>query len=495
MRSGSIDNQRFSIAIDMLQRGMTRREYKLSNVKKAEFVFTKMIYFQRTLNGGNFHREPEDVFCDIMHPDGSGSHLTIGREAYLLLNELAETGLNYTALSGRATVEAAQQALGPILVQRVMIDRRRPTEELINNAFEEMAHALKPSLADRTYFLPCHLTDTPDPDRINIGPVTFLNRTAFRKTMLEGLKELRGSVKDLTDWDRKTYAQAARYYRGFQWIASITIKQCDQKSAEGYAHNAVTAALSCLQLMLGADATRDMAVGGNPRQWNRTADLRLNERGALDVTLHHTFHGGANFEKGWSKELEHPGMQLGLKICGIVVESALPCERRPLSLRMLSAIQWFGEAARERSPATRFIKLITAVEHIVLTGEPDVTRQVSRRVAALIYDIGSKASRQQTEEDFKRLYNIRSRLIHGGISPWDASIKRDARAAATMAELVAHSVLSAWQEVGLYSLRANPKRMRKWFDHIVWMMVQDTEPVDHVVRWRITMGTNELIED
>ena len=474
---------------------MTRKESKLSNVEKAEFVFTKVMYFQRKLNAGDFHREREDVFCDVAHPDGSGSHLTIGREAYLRLSELAEAGIDHTALSGRATVEAAQQALGPILVQRMMIDRNRPTEELINNAFEEMADSLKPSLADRTYFLPCHLTDTSDPDQINIGPVTFLNRTAFRKTMLKGLKELRGSVKDLTVWDRKTYAQAARYYRGFQWIASVTIKQCDQKSAEGYARNAVTAALSCLQLMLGADATRDMAVGGNPRQWNRTADLRLNERGALDVTLHHTFHGGANFEKGWSTELEHPGMQLGLKICGIVVESALPCEQRPLSLRMLSAIQWFGEAAREPSPATRFIKLITAIEHIVLTGEPDVTRQVSRRVAALIYDVGSQSSRATIEEDFRHLYTRRSRLIHGGISPWDASIKRDVRAAATMAELVAHSALSAWQEVGLYSLRAKPKRMRKWFDHIVWMMVQDTEPVDHVVKWRIAMGTNELLGD
>lgn len=468
---------------------------KLSNVEKAEFIFTKMMEFQRKLNMGDFHREREDMFCDVMHPDRSGSHLTIGREAYLLLNELAETALEYTGLVGWATVEAAQQALGPILVKRVMIERHRPTEKIVNEAFEETAKALQPSLADRTYFLPCHLMDTPDPDQIEIGPVTFLNRGAFRRTILKGLKELRSVGKDLTDWDRRTYAQAVSYYRGFQWIASITIQQSDQKSAERYAHNAVTAALSCLQLLLGADATSDMAVGGNPRQWNRTADLRLNERGALDVTLHHTFHGGANFEKGWSTQLDHPGMQLGLKICGIVVESALPCEQRPLSLRMLSAIQWFGEAARERSPSTRFIKFITAVEHIVLTGEPDVTRQVSRRVAALIYDIGSKASRQKTEADFKRLYNIRSRLIHGGISPWDASIERDARAAATMAELVAHSALSAWKEAGLYSLRAKPKRMRKWFDHIVWMMEQSTEPVDHVVTWRITMGTNELSED
>lgn len=455
-----------------------------SDLDRAKFIIATMVRFQRDLEEEIYHHEKWDQFCEIRHPDGRGGSLPIGRDAHDILCELAETAITKAELNGRTNVDTARSILGPILVQSILVERQPPTDVLLRRVFEKTAVALRAKLTDRTYFLPCHLMDTDDPHEIALGPVTFLNRKAFRPRILAALSAIRTEVDDFKREDKRLYAQAARYYRGFQWVAEVRVEGCDPAVAPIHARTAVTAALSCLQLLLGARASNDMIVGGQPRRWDRSATLRLNDKGSLEAEIQHAFRSGAHFEEGWSSDLQNPGMVLALRLCGIVVESALPCENRPLSQRMLGAIQWFGEAVREDSPSTRLLKFISAIEHIMLTGERDnLTALLARRVAALCYEIGSATSRNDVEKEFRRLYDLRSKLIHGALSPWSPKVESELAAAATLAENVANGALNSWREEGLLSSTATPKRMREWFAQVVWMMIVDTEPVAHVAEW------------
>lgn len=463
---------------------MTKLTTNLSDLDRAQFILATMVRFQRDFEAGIYHHEKRDLFCEIRHPDGQGGSLPIGRDAHDMLCELAETAITKAALNGRTNVDTARSILGPIRVQLVSIERQPPTDAFLRRVFEKTAVALRAKLTNRTYFLPCHLMDTDDPREIVVGPVTFLNRKAFRPRILAALRAIRTEVDDFKREDKRLYAQAARYYRGFQWVAEVRVEGCDPAVAPVHARAAVTAALSCLQLLLGAGASNDMIVEGQPRRWDRSATLRLNEKGSLEAEIQHAFRSGANFEEGWSSDLQNPGMELALRLCGIVVESALPCENRPLSQRMLGAIQWFGEAVREDSPSTKLLKFITAIEHIMLTGERDnLTALLARRVAALCYEIGSATSRHDVEKEFRRLYDLRSKLIHGALSPWSPKVGSELAAAATLAENVANGALNSWREEGLFSLTATSKRMREWFAQVVWMMIVDTEPVAHVAEW------------
>lgn len=454
----------------------------IRDVELVQNIFAEMNKVQRNLAETLAKRELNDLFCDIQHPTGRGS-VMIGRGGMDALIELTRSAVKSAGLTGRISEHAARQKLGPILLQRFDIDSEPIELKTVQKAFGTAIAKMRPILNSRVHLVPCHLMDTDDPEEIALGPVRFINRTVIRRMLLSGMPtKNEGGWEDI---DRKLLAEAIRHYRRYRWFAVVQIDDCDPELATDYAVNAATLALSCLQLLFGTRASQRMAVGGPPQGWSRVAAIRLTADAQLDFTITQHFKSGETYEAGWSNELEHPGMQIALTLCGVALESALPGHDRPLSDRALGAIQWFGEAVREEAPATRLIKFMTAIEHIVLTGERGrITDTMGDRVAALAYDLGSASSREGTKKEFLRLYDLRSKLIHGRISPWNPEVRGNLSAASDLAERVLNGALNAWREPGLTSPRAGTKLMKRWFDEAVWMMARETEPVAHIDAWR-----------
>lgn len=451
------------------------------DIEQLKSLFTEMGRIQLAFASGDYRPDPEDLFCGIRSPDGRGD-IPTGRAGRAALNELALSAIKAAGLQGRVSEDIARDALGPILVRTFKTDRLPIEPRSLQKAFGEAARLMRKTLVSRTYLIPCHLMDTAEPDDIRLGPVSFLNRAAMRRMFLSASPSRTDG--EWTGDARQMIAQAMRHYRSYRWVAAVRIEDCAPELAKRYAMSAATLALSGLQLFFGARASRRMAIGGRPQGWVREAEMQLTDVGALAVSISHAFNSGEGFEKGWAVELEAAGMRRGMALFGLALEASLPSEKRPLSERVLGAAQWFGEAVREASPATQLIKFITAIEHIVLTGEKlAVTRLMAERVAALLYEIGSASSRREVTKDFLRLYAFRSKLMHGSMSPWDPDIPRNLGPAADLAEQVFHAVLGAWGEDGLRSQRATSRRLAGWYDQAVWQMKLDTEPVAHVETW------------
>lgn len=454
-----------------------------ADLERVEFIMNAALQRRKALLDGDLIRLREDLFQDINDP--VLGFVPIGRSAMAKLEELSVSAIAFASLSGRVAISTARGALGPRLLQLILHERQPISRASLQRAYELTRVEVRAVLKSRTHLVPCHIVDGKEPDSICIGPVTFLNRSAARQLLRNAVRQ---HITGNTAWeavDRRMIVQALSYYRAYQWVAMITVNDCDPKLAAEYARSTITLALSGLQLFLGAKASQSMAVGGEAWGWARSADLKIDPSGAPDVTVTTSYRGGASFEAGWSADLDEPGMKLGMSLLGTALEANLPGVHRPLSARYLGSLQWYGEAVRDKSPATRLIKFITAIEHLLLTKEREgVTRILKQRVAALTYNFGSLESRLAVEAEFGRLYDLRSRYVHGSLAPWDERAGLQLLAAAQMAEDVFHSALNCWREDGLLSPTVTSRRLRQWFEAIVQKMVDDTEPVEHILRWR-----------
>jgi hypothetical protein len=158
-----------------------------------------------------------------------------------------------------------------------------------------------------------------------------------------------------------------------------------------------------------------------------------------------------------------------LQIFGVALEAAAdPDIQRPLSQRLLDSIHWFGEGVRETTDAARVIKYVTAMERLLMTQEhDDIAKIVAERTAAFCFAGDETQTLEQWRADASKIYDLRSRLVHGAMSPAAREVRDGAYLAAKLARFAILSVLNHFGEPGLKEDKISTKRLAKWFDSIV----------------------------
>jgi hypothetical protein len=159
-----------------------------------------------------------------------------------------------------------------------------------------------------------------------------------------------------------------------------------------------------------------------------------------------------------------------LDYIGIAMEVAVnPNLSRPISQRVLDAIYWFGEAVRETADAARIIKYATALERMLMTSEhDDIGKYVSERCAAFCWVGDPKKALEEYKAETESLDDLRSRLVHGDLSPLAPQVAEKVDGASTLTRLAILSVLNHFSDQGgLTAENVSNKRLAKWFDHYV----------------------------
>jgi hypothetical protein len=179
--------------------------------------------------------------------------------------------------------------------------------------------------------------------------------------------------------------------------------------------------------------------------------------------------GQINFPEGWSVALEDKDLIHFLRLAGIALETAVdPNVVRPLSRRFLDAAQWFGEALRDTSPSTRVVKFVTALERLLMTEErDDITSLISERLAAICLDPKNPTTRAELRQQTRDAYALRSKLVHGSISPQDEEV---AHAVPQLADLCENALLQALDVFGQDGLQAEAVGthfLAEWFGKVV----------------------------
>ncbi|MBO0419091.1 hypothetical protein JZO80_02870 [Vagococcus fluvialis] len=81
--------------------------------------------------------------------------------------------------------------------------------------------------------------------------------------------------------------------------------------------------------------------------------------------------------------------------------------------RLNLAVQWIGESLNEQNDSMKFLKIFFAFESILQVKADNQTEKMAEFICFLLED--KKEKRLELKKNFKKLYNIRSRISHGEI--------------------------------------------------------------------------------
>ncbi|WP_215755527.1 HEPN domain-containing protein [Acetobacter sp. P5B1] len=413
-------------------------------------------------------RCPEELqqafLWEIQHPIDKANKLIVGREAVVRLEGLARTALRNAGIARQVDDLAIKMPLGMILFRRFVIEKKPINTRNIDRALSEAAKLARRSLQTRTHFIPCHLMLATEPAEFSIGPVRFMNQKSFRSR-----------IADQVWGDRKSYRgdsylrrDTAKYYGNFNWVAEVTIPCCDKRISERVATDTVTSALDCLAILFSASHSARMSVGGPAVKHDRRATLQL-LNGTLSFSTSFAWSGEVTFPNDWAAVFERPDYRYILNLFGVALETAIdPRLCRPLSERFLDSALWFGEAVRERSPAARVIKYVTALERLVMTDEKnDITFQVATRVSAICFDPDDPESLGQLRQEAQRAYSLRSKLVHGSLSPKSDEVMDGVRLGAKLCELALINTLAIFGVQGLRADKLTRSEIISCFQRVV----------------------------
>jgi hypothetical protein len=135
----------------------------------------------------------------------------------------------------------------------------------------------------------------------------------------------------------------------------------------------------------------------------------------------------------------------------------------PLAARFREAASWFGEGVTEASHAAQILDFVTAIERAVVTGDhAEVWRAVTRRAAIL----AAAAEGGDPADWYRRagdIYEVRSQIVHGAMSPFAPEAGAMAPQAAVLARAVLHGALGFFETLGLTCARFSADRLEGKF--------------------------------
>jgi len=259
-----------------------------------------------------------------------------------------------------------------------------------------------------------------------------------------------GSRQDLST-EEGLLEDTRHYYDGFTWVGEVKVLNCDDGTSKTRGQLAVTAALNFVHVIFGSYHTDRMMVGGPRMETDRRAHMTMDAEGKVDVSCSWSATSAVGFSEGWEKILEKETVPLMLSAAEKSLEPLInPAVERPMGARLTDAVGWFGEAVREESPAAQIVKAVTALERLVMADEhDDIASKLSARTAALCLDSDGEKTFEELNKTMLKAYDMRSRLAHGSLSPFDPEVANYAPECLHWTELAIRGGLVLFESHGL----------------------------------------------
>jgi Apea-like HEPN len=306
------------------------------------------------------------------------------------------------------------------ITNRLIDNLTKITLPVVEKAFASAFKEAAKSRTDSRHFIPCRLTLNADPDSFTIGPVKFHSAKSFRQIG----EPLVSKVIEHRKGNKSSFMKKGifNYYANFSSVADVTIINCDEEIGQERATLAVNAALDFLHLRIGHHHSRKMVVGGpGLSEDNRGYIKVVGGQTKLTYSMGSTLAVG--FESRWAESLDTMGWDTWMVSAGKAIETITnPSIIRPLGLRFVDAASWHGQGIREISPAAAIVKSVTALERLVIT-EKSTTEIVSERCAAIRHHPTEGPALDILIAELKDIYDLRSRLVHGSLSPFDPEVR------------------------------------------------------------------------
>jgi hypothetical protein len=415
------------------------------NVADVTFITEELKRFARmSLDEAMQHlrQNRDDGFATLRAPGGHGD-LICGSAAYQKFDDIADRMVKGAAQAKRFTrrnyVHALHDAFAEIFIEKGREISKRSVARFIARAND----IVRSELTDVTHHIPCVLFSQKEPSEFMVGPVRFVGTDLFFSESENRLREYHESTMEdfckafrlehpgssdaavRTEAGERADADLQRirdYYQRFDWVAQVTVPSCDNEMSTDRAEMTVDAALDLLRLFVGSlpDLYRRANAPGLP---SLTRVLTTGPDGRITPTTTWRSQGAPLMENWYEQVMAKAGgfwrpLEESINI--------LPTGDRPdeLTQRLLDALQWFGQAVVEPQPSGMILKYTAALERLTITGhvENGLEALVIRRVDLLNSDRNDK-QKEEIRQSIGQLYQCRSDLLHGSLSPYSEKIQ------------------------------------------------------------------------
>jgi hypothetical protein len=423
----------------------------------------------------------QDNFSTICHPEGHGS-IICGAAAFLRLRTAAESAIFREGYSERMTVENLFDILIDNIVERFLRQGLLINQSSADKLFADSVKSASKALRSTTHLIPCLISDDKEPAEFNIGKIRFRPCQVCLDELLPLFEQYQSEIRATDGNNDILLDDTIKYYKSFDWIAELTIDQADAAASRKIAASAVEVALNFLHMLLGATYSQHLRVcGPSPNVENR-GHFAVCDGKICDVEINRSWQD-RSLGEGWWQHLSQIGAAAVLPIIGKVVDNSLTLAPAPLARRLIDAAHWYGDASREKFPASQMVKFVIAMERILTTAkEKDLTKTFCDRGSALT-TFPHRDHRLDERRRFAKVYEARSRFVHGSSSPSDKKYLILLAESEELSRAVLWSALHFFnQDDRIVDPSVTDKRLGKCFDSLVKLF-------ETRAKWRSLFGT------
>lgn len=353
---------------------------------------------------------------------------------------------------GRIDLNVFADLIRSEVVGRFVHQARTPDETQLARMLSAALRRAQIDIEDRTFYVPCRLFDGPEPAPVAVGPVTFHRTAAFR-----------AAHADAIAGDPELAALIRHEFLPWEWTAEVTVRGCDRTISRERALKTIDSALDMLRLFAGAAESGRLGRAGAPGLLSSaTAGLWTDTGGRLHLVRPDPL--GPESDEPWLKRLHEAPGRAWLDRAGRCLAPLVdPALHWPLADRFRQATSWFGEGTAESYRAARILAFVTSIERAVVPGDhAEVWRAVTRRAAILACQTRG-GSLDDWVDKATRIYEIRSQIVHGGVSPFAPQAGALETAAAELACAALHGTLAFYESLGLTRAKYSADRLEKDF--------------------------------
>ncbi len=458
------------------------------NLKDIEFISGKVIWFLKMDSKGLFEYLNEnrgEALYTIPHEERG--MIYCGREAYHKFDEIAERFLKTQMDKKLKTnpVELSQELRAEYsrrFAAQFMEVSSKNVERMISSAYKRSSR----KFAEITHYIPCSIFLSRSVDQFSIGPVTFYTIGKFKNLFTDEIKNLRSQISKehfehfgskTTEKDSNTLANKLvdgleDSFFEYDWIAEIKIDECNEKVSYEKALSVTKSALNILKLLFGSYYTSRISTGEDNAHREKAAKLYKPKNKRFNISL--SFIPQSNvIGEDWL-ELLNSDFHRYFHCAGNMLHHLIKfIHPPPLVIRFISSLTWYGDAVSETSSASKVIKFVSAIEGVTGTGiekdeqgnEFGVTDIVVRR-SSLLYSLATRLPIDKSKRKIGDIYEVRSNLVHGSLSPFDDSCVTAAIESEEVSRMVLLSGLDFFDSLKIDDKKWSRRNLRKEFQKL-----------------------------
>ncbi|MGQ0556652.1 MAG: hypothetical protein ACT4PN_11995 [Nitrospiraceae bacterium] len=356
-----------------------------------------------------FMRRDQNWGYHIPHPEGSGL-LPCGSEAYFKIGEISKRYLvTQGDLDQRIDQDRFRNAVTKELLSRFLKEERQVNERQVAKMLAAAIKTVKKRIYDLTHFVPCVVFLDKVPDQFEIGSVRFI----WMKDFLKDNSEM------ITSRDPELVRRdVIPYYSRFPWVAQVTVPQCDEPTSFLRASATIEGALDALRLLIGKSYTARFRQAHTSVTLSESASLRRDSTGQIGFSINREWQDRHAPDK-WYEKLRQQGDHYLALIGNTLISLQDPPKASHLTQRFLDSLNWYGQAVKEDNSGAAIVKYVAALERMTIT-KRQKNNELSKTLCHRIALLSSEGQKQRYEIQHalaKEIYDFRSALMHGSLSP------------------------------------------------------------------------------